>query len=233
MDRANSSRIKGVILDYGEVLCYPPTAEEWARMASVFGVDPVSFRKLWDRNRLLYDRGDLLPEAYWSAVAKDAGTPLAPEQLPVLRQWDVEMWAHENPIMVEWLKQIHSSGTRPSGIRSSGIRTGLLSNMPHDMIQHVRKEFDWLECFDHQTFSAEVELIKPDPAIYEHSLRGVEVAASEALFVDDKEPNVQGARRVGIHAIQFQSVEQFGSDLEKLGFPILPSSAVSPVTGRS
>ena len=177
MDRANSSQIKAVILDYGEVLCSSPTAEEWARMASVFGVDPPAFRKLWDRNRLLYDRGDLSPEAYWSAVAKDAGTQLAPEQLPLLRQWDVEMWAHENSVMVEWLKQIHSSGTR----------TGLLSNMPHDMIRHVRQKFAWLEHFDHQTFSAEVELIKPDAAIYEHSLRGVGAAPSEALFVDDKE----------------------------------------------
>ena len=32
---SNSSQIKAVILDYGEVLCYPPTAEEWARMAGL------------------------------------------------------------------------------------------------------------------------------------------------------------------------------------------------------
>ena len=83
MDRASSSQIKAVILDYGEVLCYSPTAEEWARMAGLFGVEPVPFRKLWDRNRLLYDRGDLSPEAYWSAVAKDAGTQLAPPATPV------------------------------------------------------------------------------------------------------------------------------------------------------
>jgi len=213
MDRANSSKVKAVILDYGEVLCYSPTVEEWARMASVFGIDPRAFRKLWNRNRLLYDRGDLSPGAYWSAVAEDAGTQLAPEQLPLLRQWDVEMWAHENPIMVEWLKQIHSFG----------IRTGLLSNMPHDMIRHVRQKFAWLECFDHQTFSAEVQLIKPDAAIYEHSLRGVGAEASEALFADDKEPNVKGARAVGMHAVQFRSLEQFGNDLDKLGFTILPA----------
>src|SRR6478735_4890566 len=225
MDRARSSEsksgIKAVILDYGEVLCYSPTPEEWARMAGLFGVDPLPFRKLWDRNRLLYDRGDLSPEAYWSAVAKDAGTQLTPQQLPSLRQLDVEMWAHENPVMVEWLKQIHSSG----------IRTGLLSNMPHDMIRHVRQKFAWLEHFDHQTFSAEVELIKPDAAIYEHSLRGVEVRASEALFVDDKEHNVQGESAVGMRALQFRSLEQFVSDLEKLGSSVLPPSEVSPVKG--
>jgi FMN phosphatase YigB (HAD superfamily) len=108
--------------------------------------------------------------------------------------------------------------------------------MPHDMIRHVRQKFDWLNQFDHQTFSAEVTLVKPDPEIYEHSLRGVGVAPSEALFVDDKEPNVLGARAVGMRAIQFRSVEQFAVDLGKLGFSILPhasrsNSAVSPVTG--
>jgi putative hydrolase of the HAD superfamily len=212
MDRENSSNIKAVILDYGEVLCYSPTADEWRRMSDVFGVDPATFRKLWERNRLRYDRGDLSPEAYWSELAKDADTALAPEQLPRLRQWDQEMWAHDNPVMVEWLQQMNSAG----------IKTGLLSNMPQDMIQHVRQKFAWLKGFDHQTFSAEVSLIKPDAAIYEHSLRGVGVAASEALFVDDKEPNVKGARSVGLQALQFRSVEKFAEDLKKLGFPILP-----------
>ena len=34
MDRENSSKIKAVILDYGEVLCYSPTTEEMGRMAA-------------------------------------------------------------------------------------------------------------------------------------------------------------------------------------------------------
>jgi putative hydrolase of the HAD superfamily len=218
MERSNPSKIRAVILDYGEVLCYPPTAEEMGRMAASFGMEAVPFRQLWDRNRLLYDKGDLSPEAYWSALAKDAGTQLTPEQFIQLCQWDCEMWAHDNPAMVEWLRQMHSSG----------VKTALLSNMPCDMIRYMRQEFDWLDQFDHQTFSAEVRLIKPDAAIYEHSLRGVGVAPSEALFVDDKEPNVQGARAVGIRGIRFRSVEQLRSDLEGLGFPVLPAPTNSP-----
>lgn len=213
MDRSNPSKIKAVILDYGEVLCYPPTAQEMGRMAAPFGMDPVPFRKLWDRDRLGYDRGDLSPEAYWSGVAKDTGTQLTPEQIAQLRQWDLEMWGHDNPTMVEWVRQLSSSG----------IKTGLLSNMPHEMVRYVRQKFAWLDQFDHLTFSAEVSLIKPDAAIYEHSLRGVGVSASEALFLDDKEPNVKGARAVGIHAIRFRSIEQLRSDLQEFEFPILPA----------
>jgi putative hydrolase of the HAD superfamily len=213
MDRSNPSKIKAVILDYGEVLCYPPSREEMGRMAAPFGMDPVPFRKLWDRDRLRYDRGDLSPEAYWSGLTKDAGTQLTPEQIGQLRQWDLEMWGHDNPTMVEWLKQMHMSG----------VKTGLLSNMPHEMVRYVRQKFAWLDQFNHLTFSAEVSLIKPEAAIYEHSLRGVGVAASEALFLDDKEPNVQGARAVGIRAIRFQSVKQLSGELKELGFPILPA----------
>ena len=213
MDRSNSWKIKAVILDYGEVLCYPPTAQEMGRMGARFGMDPVPFRKLWDRDRLRYDRGDLSPEAYWSGLAKETGRQLTPEQVAQLCPWDLEMWGLDNPAMVAWLRQLHSTG----------VKTGLLSNMPHEMVRYVRQQFTWLDQFDHLTFSAEVSLIKPDAAIYEHSLRGVGVAASEALFIDDKEPNVQGARAVGIRAIRFQSIEQLRSELRELEFPLLPA----------
>jgi 2-haloacid dehalogenase len=84
-----------------------------------------------------------------------------------------------------------------------------------------------MENFTFKTFSGEVKLIKPDPAIYEHTLRGLGVTAAEALFVDDRKTNIQAARALGILALQFRSIAQLKDDLEALGFPILPSSAES------
>jgi len=215
MDRMQTANIKAVILDYGEVLSYPPTVEHWDRMATIFNVDAGSFRQLWGRNRSFYDRGDVSYEAYWSEIAESTNTKLQPEHLKVLSPWDVEMWARLNPLMVEWGGQVGSSG----------LKTGLLSNMPHDMISYARQNFAWLSRFDHKTFSAEERLIKPDPAIYQHSLDGLGVAASEALFVDDRESNIEGARALGIKAIRFQSVAQLKNDLERLGFPVLPADS--------
>jgi putative hydrolase of the HAD superfamily len=206
------SSIKAVILDYGMVLCHPPTAEEMGRMMSVLGVDADRFSQLWAHNRDLYDRGDISPEMYWSQLAEDAGVKLAPRQLQQLCRWDVEMWAHENPMMVDWAKEV----------RSSGIKTAILSNMHRDMIAYARENFAWLSAFDHLTFSADVRLVKPEPAIYEHSLRGVGTAAPEALFVDDREANVHGARRLGMSAIQFHSMAQLRDELKQLDFPVLP-----------
>jgi putative hydrolase of the HAD superfamily len=223
MDGSHSSKveavkIKAVILDYGEVLSFTPTAEEWGRMASLFNLEPGVFRELWGRNRLAYDRGDISHEVYWLALAEEADVKLKPEHLQKIGPWDLEMWAHINPTMLEWLEQI----------RLSGIRTGLLSNMPHEMVRYSRQNFAWLKHFDHTTFSAEVGLVKPEAAIYRHSLDGLGVAPSEALFVDDKEPNVEGARAVGLRAIQLRSLEQLRRDLKDLGFPILPADTDSP-----
>ena len=90
------------------------------------------------------------------------------------------------------------------------------------MIAYLRENFDWIDQFDCITFSAEVGLIKPDAAIYEHTLRGLGVAPSETLFVDDREINIQAAREIGIHSVKFQSTAQLRKELEEINFLILP-----------
>lgn len=206
------TNIRGVILDYGEVLCHRPPDEEFLRLANVFGADQNAFRKLWEKNRGAFDRGDLTAEAYWAALAEDAGIEISPEQSDHICRWDVNMWGTANPHMVAWLGQL----------REAGIKTALLSNMHHDMIAYLRENFDWLDLFDFKTFSAEVGLIKPEAAIYEHTLRGLGVTPHETLFVDDREINIRAARELGIHALRFRSAPQLRQDLEAMGFPILP-----------
>jgi len=107
----------------------------------------------------------------------------------------------------------------------------LLSNMPSDLVTYLRATCEWMENFVFKTFSSEVRMIKPDPAIYEHTLHGLGVSASESLFVDDREINIQAARALGMHAIQFDSIAQLREDLEAMGFPILPPIVESALAG--
>jgi putative hydrolase of the HAD superfamily len=212
-NKDGGAKIGAVIFDYGEVLCHRPSEAEFRRMWKLFGAEGNSFQALWEKNRGAFDRGDITGEAYWSALAVDAGVEIDAAQLDEVCRWDVEMWGNANSVMVAWLREL----------RRGGIKTGLLSNIHPAMISYLRENFDWLELFDFRTFSAEVRLIKPDPGIYEHTLRGLGVAAGEALFVDDREINVRAARELGIHAFQFRSVEQLRKDLMAIGFPILPA----------
>jgi putative hydrolase of the HAD superfamily len=214
-ERRGSFPITAVILDYGQVLAPSPTAEEFRPMADMFSIGFESFYKLWETSRDSYGRGDVTAEEYWLKLAAQTNTSIDRRQIEILRQVEVEMWTHPDPALLAWL----------SALNSAGFKTALLSNMPLDLMTHVRENFQWMENFTFKTFSAEVRLVKPDPAIYEHTLHGLGVSAEEALFVDDREANIQAVRALGLHAIQFRSIAQLKGDLEILGFPILPSIA--------
>ena len=211
---APAGPIRGVILDYGEVLCHRPSPEVLAEMAGIFGIDEDKFLPIYRSSRNPYDRGDFTGHDYWIEFARRAGVTLHTHQIDSLRRLDVQMWSNVNPEMTEWLARVHSRG----------IKTAILSNMQTDMAAHVRKNFAWLSHFDHQIFSCELRAIKPDPVIYRHSLSLLKTAPAETIFVDDREENIQAARAAGIQGILFESVAQLRKGLQKLGFPILPGS---------
>ncbi len=59
------------------------------------------------------------------------------------------------------------------------------------------------DLFDVIMFSAEEGIRKPDPEMYRRMLSRLGVEASEAIFIDDRTDNIEGARVVGMYAIQF------------------------------
>jgi putative hydrolase of the HAD superfamily len=65
-------------------------------------------------------------------------------------------------------------------------------------------------------------MVKPDSAIYKHTLEKLGVAAENALFIDDREKNIHAARALGIHTVHFRSMAGLRKELEAIAFPIPP-----------
>jgi 2-haloacid dehalogenase len=65
--------------------------------------------------------------------------------------------------------------------------------------------------------SGEEKLLKPDPAIYYRALDRFGLKPEQALFVDDREINVEGAEAVGMRAHLFTDVEGLRRRLEAEG----------------
>jgi putative hydrolase of the HAD superfamily len=209
---AKPPEIRAVILDFGEVLCHIPSAETIERLAPIFQMDPQTFLPTYLETRAPYDRGDLLPGEYWQEFAARAGVQITAHEIERARQLDLELWSRMNDEMILWVQQVHAAG----------FKTAILSNMPTDMATHVRNNYAWISHFDHHIFSGEVRSVKPEPEIYQHCIDALGVQPSEALFIDDRDVNLEQARAAGIRGIRFQSVEQLREDLRALGFPILP-----------
>jgi putative hydrolase of the HAD superfamily len=58
---------------------------------------------------------------------------------------------------------------------------------------------------------------KPDAAIYRLALDISQRAPEECIFIDDREPNLDPARRLGMRAIHFQTPAQLAKDLMREG----------------
>ena len=61
--------------------------------------------------------------------------------------------------------------------------------------------------------SGDERLTKPDPAIYRLALDRFGLAAEDALFVDDRADNVEGALSVGMDAVVFTDADTLRGDL--------------------
>jgi putative hydrolase of the HAD superfamily len=211
--------LRAVIFDYGLVLSGPPEPGARARLLEISGLSPEVFDAHYWKYRLDYDRGTLNGHTYWPTIARDTGVSLSPEQIEALIEQDVLLWATVDPVMLAWVDRV----------RASGMKIAILSNMGEDLLAYMRDNFRWLDRFHHLTWSCELNLIKPMAAIYEHTLEQLNVGAGEALFLDDRAENVEGARAAGIHSLLFRGIDRLQVDLQREGL----ASQLPPVLERS
>lgn len=71
--------------------------------------------------------------------------------------------------------------------------------------------------FDWAILSYEVKSMKPDAAIYAAAIARAGVEASEVFFTDDRPENVEGAKAMGIDAVQFVGCENLTDELRRRG----------------
>ena len=97
-------------------------------------------------------------------------------------------------------------------------KVALLTNAFPGQDDLIREQFglDVHTEFDVYVNSAYVGLRKPDPAIYHLTLDQLGVAPQQAVFLDDNLRNVDAARELGIHTVQFVDPETSLGELEAL-----------------
>jgi putative hydrolase of the HAD superfamily len=190
---------RAVIFDFGGVLCFHPSEDHFARIAALFGISTLELLRIFWANRIPYDAGKLDARAYWRYVAETAGLTFDESKLPTLTRYEVELWQDFDERILGWAARL----------QAHGVRTAILSNLPCSIGEGLRATPGFLDPFDHVTFSYELGIVKPDAAIYRDALRGLDVAPGEALFLDDKAENIEGARAVGLLGEVYASWEDF------------------------
>ncbi len=191
-------KIRSVVFDFGNVICFPVADEKIARAAAECKLAVDEFLRAFWANRLPYDAG-LSPGEYWRGIAAAASTEFDDPLIERMVRHEVGFWNTFDSRVISWIEML----------RANGYTVGILSNLPFPMADALRGTPGFMEHFDHVTFSCDLRLFKPQAAIYEHSFRGLGVPPEETLFIDDKQENIDGARAVGMNAELFTTWEEF------------------------
>src|SRR5262249_38802723 len=96
-------------------------------------------------------------------------------------------------------------------------RLVLLSNTNAIHFPMVCETYPILRHFRYRVLSYEVKSMKPRPAIYRAAIEHARCRPEECFYTDDIAEYVEGARREGIDAVQFQSAEHLQEELKRRG----------------
>ncbi|MET3825191.1 2-haloacid dehalogenase [Sphingomonas sp. PvP055] len=196
--------------------------------AVVFDVGNV----LYDWNpRFLYERlidDDRALDAFLRDVATkdwhfqhDAGRPFAETsaELAVAHPDHAHLIAAWGPRFVEQLGgMLPGMDALVREIEAAGVPLYAITNFSGEFWPPFReREAALFDRFVDIVVSGDELLTKPDPAIYRLALDRFGLEAADALFIDDREDNVAGARSVGMPAVVFTDADALRADLVNHG----------------
>lgn len=151
-----------------------------------------------------FDRGAHGTEALVGRIARRTGHPPG-EVRAVVEAVPAHLQAQ--PDTVALLREL----------KEAGHRLFYLSNMPLPYAEHLEAKHGFFEWFEAGVFSARVNLIKPEPAIFRHAEGVFGVPGESCVFIDDVLPNVEAARACGWQALHFRGAANCREALVKFG----------------
>jgi len=197
--------IEAVISDFGGVLT-TPLLSSFMAVQDEIGISPENLGKAMraiaaeDGENPLYalERGEMA-EADFLERLGDGLEPLLGHRPELHRFREVYFEAlHPNQPMIELMREL----------KGAGKRMAMLTNNVREWEPVWRPMLPVDEIFETVVDSGFVGCRKPEARIYEMTLGRLGLPAETCLFVDDLEPNIEGARKAGMVAVHFRDNEQ-------------------------
>ena len=191
--------LEAVVFDWGGVLSMSPAAR-LADLEARLEYDPGTLRTLFALTDddgvpmwIHLESGRLPLDEFVELVGAQAHQVLGERPLD-LEEFAGFDWLYHAGI--HWPVVHHIRG-----LRSAGYRLGMLTNNVAEWRDAWRSTIPIAELFDDVVDSSEVGICKPDPGVYHLACERLGVEPPAAVFLDDTERNVEGARAVGMRAI--------------------------------
>jgi len=196
--------IRGIIFDFGNVICSFDVDRFLAKLHAWSGLDVETLRERIYGSRLhsRYERGEISSKEFHREVVRRIGMDVPIDELAD-RFSDIFTPLESTHGLIRALK--------------GKYRLGLLSNTNEwHFLRHIRK-VPVFPLFDSVTLSFEVGALKPEPEIYLDALRKLSLPPGECVFIDDIGRYADGAAAVGIRGIRYTGPAELVRELSGLG----------------
>ena len=198
--------IKAIIFDWGGVLIADPAPGVISYCSSKLGVDTDAYQKAYAIFADDMQKGAISEDQFWEKMCDELNVAL-PTQ-PSLWLAAFEQAYKPQQEMLELAAEL----------KRKGYLTAVLSNTETAVVTHFHKQK--YDMFDELIFSCEHNATKPGARIYQIAIEALGVETGQAVFIDDKEEYIEGARQAGLNAIVFENTTQAKAQLASLGVRI-------------
>ena len=196
------NEIKAFIFDIGGVMYKEDT--NYARICKKLGIDLKKFMKVWEKYRHAGSTGKITNAKYISLIAKEVKT----DSERLYRVW--------RQIKLKEMKRMPGMESIVKKLKNRKYIVGTLTNVM-GVHHEMRNEIGAYDHFHFNICSCEVGIRKPDKRIYLLLLKKLKLHPKEIVFIDDYEPCLKPARKLGLKAIRFKNPKKLIQDLKKLG----------------
>jgi putative hydrolase of the HAD superfamily len=194
--------IQAIVFDIGEVLEITPdlgvTAKWEQRLNLPAGELDRRLHDVWEGGSI----GTISEQDVHRSISERMGMSAAQVDAFMQDIWQ-EYLGTLNVELVEYFR-----GLRPR------YQTAFLCNSFVGAREKEQERYHFDELCDFIIYSHEVGMSKPDPRIYALTCERLGRQPAEVIFVDDREPNVEGARQAGMHSILFKNNAQAIADIQ-------------------
>ncbi|HMD14624.1 MAG TPA: HAD family phosphatase [Bacteroidota bacterium] len=187
-------KIQAVIFDWGGILIENPAEAILAFCSRALNVAPSILSSVVQKYEPLFQTNAITEDQFWGRVCTDLNVPKFSHR----SLWDDALRYAYRP-RLEVFDLIGK-------LRIAGYRTALLSNTEMPAVEIYREKHDGT--FDVVVLSCLEGIRKPDRQIYHRTVARLRVAPEEALLLDDRIENVEGAKQAGLNACLCVSIKE-------------------------
>jgi epoxide hydrolase-like predicted phosphatase len=205
MTEPPTNGLRAIVSDFGGVLTTPLFAA-FAAFQDEVGISPENLGKALrvglaegeDLPLYRLERGEITEDEFIERL--EDGLESILDRRPHLHHFRQQFWGalHPNEEMIALMHEL----------KAGGLKMAMLTNNVREWEPLWRSMLPVDEIFEEIVDSAFVGCRKPEARIYELTLERIGMPAGACLFIDDLQPNIEGAEAAGMKAVHFRDNEQ-------------------------